>query len=79
VESDEPSAMTPDDEVTDEGEENGDSEQVLIDRLNRRTFVVASRNLQSQPHWISVSEVFRSSDAAILEPVINFCRIEKKA
>lgn len=67
VESDEPSAMTPDDEVTDEGEENGDSEQVLIDRLNRRTFVVASKSLQSQPHWVSVSEVFKSSDTAILE------------
>jgi hypothetical protein len=67
VESDEPSAMTPDDEVTDEGEENGDSEQVLIDRLNRRTFVVASKSLQSQPHWISVSEVFKASDTVILK------------
>jgi hypothetical protein len=67
VESDEPSAMTPDDEVTDEGEENGDSEQVLIDRLNRRTFVVASKSLQSQPHWISVSEVFKASDTVIVK------------
>ncbi len=67
VESDEPSAMTPDDEVTDEGEENGDSEQVLIDRLNRRTFVVASKSLQSQPHWVSVSEVFKASDTVILK------------
>lgn len=67
VESDEPSAMTPDDEVTDEGEENGDSEQVLIERLNRRTFVVASKSLQSQPHWVSVSEVFKASDTVILK------------
>lgn len=67
VESDESSPMTPDDEVSDENEENGDSDQVLIERLNRRTFVVASKSLQSQAHWVSVSEVFASSDTAILE------------
>lgn len=68
VESDEPSPFTPDDEINDEpesSEENG--EEALIERLNRRTFVVASKNLLAQPQWVPVSEVFRSSDAAILE------------
>ena len=67
VESDEPSPLTPDDEVTDESEENGVSDQVLVQRLNSRTFVVASRSLLAQPHWVSVSDVFKSSDTAILE------------
>lgn len=67
VESDESSPMTPDDEENDEAEENGDSEQVLIDRLNRRTFVVASKSLEALPHWVSVSEVFKSSDTVILK------------
>ena len=70
VESDEQSFLTPDDEVSDEGEDNGDNDQVIMDRLNKRTFVVSSRNLQSQPHWISVSDVFRNDDySSILERV----------
>lgn len=67
VETDEPSPLTPDDEVTDETEESGDVDQALLERMNRRTFVVSSRQLQSQPQWVSVSEVYKSSDAAILE------------
>ena len=66
VESDEPAPMTPDDEVTDEPEENGGSDQALVERLNSRTFVVASRNLLAQPHWVSVSDVFKLGDAEIL-------------
>lgn len=67
VESDETSAMTPDDEELDEGEENEEGEG-LQEKLGRRTFVVASRNLLSQPQWISVSEVFRNSnDAQLLQ------------
>jgi hypothetical protein len=70
VESDEQSFLTPDDEVSDEGEDNSDTDQVIMDRLNKRTFVVSSRNLQSQPHWISVSDVFRNADySSILERV----------
>lgn len=70
VESDEQSFLTPDDEVSDEGDETGDSDQVILERLNKRTFVVSSRNLQSQPHWISVIEVFRNGDySSILERV----------
>ena len=66
VESDEPAPMTPDDEVTDEPEENGGSDQALVERLNSRTFVVASRNLLAQPHWVSVSDVFKLGDAELL-------------
>ena len=66
VESDEPAPMTPDDEVTDEPEENGGSDQALVERLNSRTFVVASRKLLAQPHWVSVSDVFKLGDAEIL-------------
>lgn len=58
VEGDEDSPLTPDDEVSDEDED--DDEQGLVERLNRRTFVVASKNLQSLPNWVSVSDVFKS-------------------
>jgi hypothetical protein len=67
VESDSPSPLTPDDEVNDEPEDNDASNQALLDRLNSRTFVVASRSLLAQPHWVSVSDVFKLSDATILE------------
>lgn len=68
VESDEDSAVTPDDELADEGDEPEDGEQGIHEKLSRRTFVVASRSLLSQPQWISVSEVFRTAnDAELLE------------
>jgi hypothetical protein len=52
---------------TDDSEENGDPEQGLIERLNRRTFVVASKSLLALPNWVSVSEVFKSeNDTTIL-------------
>ncbi len=34
------------------------SEDELLRRINRMTFVVESRNIASQPHWVSVSQVF---------------------
>jgi hypothetical protein len=68
VESDEDSPVTPDDELADESEEAEDGEQGIQEKLSRRTFVVASRNLLSQPQWVSVSEVFRTAnDAELLE------------
>lgn len=68
VESDEDSPVTLDDELADEGEEAEDGEQGIQEKLSRRTFVVASRNLLSQPQWVSVSEVFRTAnDAELLE------------
>jgi hypothetical protein len=66
VEGDEESPLTPDDEVTDEDEEDGT--EGLQDRLNRRTFVVASRALAQLPNWVSVSQVFNSeSNTAMLK------------
>lgn len=68
VESDEESAVTPDDELTDDSDETEDGDQGLQEKLNRRTFVVSARNLLAQPQWVSVSEVFaNSNDAEILE------------
>lgn len=68
VEGDEDSPVTPDDEITDENDDSNDDEQGLLEKLSRRTFVVASRNLLSQPQWVSVSEVFRNTnDAELLE------------
>ena len=67
IEGDEPSPFTPEDELSDDTEEADDSEQQLMERLNRRTFVVSSRNLLSQPHWVPVSDVFKLSDAQILQ------------
>ena len=66
VESDEDSPLKSEDE--EDGEEGEPDEQEgLQEKLGRRTFVVASRNLLSQPNWVSVSEVFRSDDySAIL-------------
>ncbi|MGO4611580.1 hypothetical protein AB4142_35115, partial [Variovorax sp. 2RAF20] len=59
--------MTPDDEETEDGDD-ADSEEGFQEKLTRRTFVVASRSLLSQPHWVSVSEVFRNNnDAELLE------------
>lgn len=68
VESDEVSPVLAEDEVTDENGEEDETEAGLQEKLNRRTFVVASKNLASQPHWISVSEVFKTAnDAELLE------------
>lgn len=68
VEGDEVSPVTPDDELSDENEEGEEGEAGLQEKLNRRTFVVSSKNLLSQPQWVSVSEVFRTdNNADILE------------
>ena len=71
VESDEDSPIIPDDEVSDEADEpadkGGDNEKGLAERLRERTFVVASRALQALPNWVSVTDVFKSSDTAILK------------
>lgn len=68
VDSDVDSPLTPDDEVSDDTDEAEEAEQGLQEKLNRRTFVVSSKNLVSQPNWVSVSHVFRTAnDAEILE------------
>lgn len=61
------SRVVADDEISDENDEVDDDEG-LQEFLNRRTFVVSSQSLLSQPHWVSVSEVFRNTnDAEIMK------------
>jgi len=69
VESDEDAPTASDDELNDESEDGEDgNEQGLQEKLNRRTFVVAAKNLASQPQWVSVSAVFATAnDAEILK------------
>ena len=62
VVGDEDSLFTPDDEEVDETDENGNGEAGVSERFKNMTFVVASRALQSQPQWVSVSEVFRTAN-----------------
>ncbi len=75
VEGDLDSPMTPDDEAPDEADENNDGEVAVAERFKHFTFVVASQALQAQPHWVSVSEVFRTAnDSTILKKagVVSF-------
>lgn len=54
-----------DEDVADEQaelEENGESDLTVQERMKRMTFVVASKALAQQPHWVSVTEVFKSKD-----------------
>jgi hypothetical protein len=68
VTSDEESPVAADDEQSDDAEDNDDGEQGIQEKLNRRTFVVASKSLASQPNWVSVSDVFATAnDAPILK------------
>lgn len=70
VTSDEDSPVAADDELADDadGAEDDDAEQGLQEKLNRRTFVVASKNLASLPNWVSVTQVFSTEgDAQILK------------
>ncbi|MGD9966386.1 MAG: DUF262 domain-containing protein [Hyphomonadaceae bacterium] len=57
-----------DDSEADEAGEEGENQKVLTERLNLRTFVVASRALKALPNWVSVSDVFGSAgDTEILK------------
>ncbi|MDR1076341.1 MAG: DUF262 domain-containing protein [Xanthomonadaceae bacterium] len=56
------------DETDDDGELIGDeadsTEDELLKRFNRMTFVVATRKLEQLPHWVKVSEVFKTDNDA---------------
>jgi hypothetical protein len=71
VTSDEDSPVMADDEQGDEGdngEEADESDLGLQEKLKRRTFVVAAKNLAALPNWVSVTEVFKTgSDVQILQ------------
>lgn len=70
VTGDEDSPVAADDELADDadGSDEDDTEQGLQEKLNRRTFVVASKNLASLPNWVSVTQVFSTEgDAQLLK------------
>lgn len=46
------------------GDETDSSEDELLKRFNKMTFVVSTRKLEQLPQWIKVSEVFKTSDNA---------------
>ena len=65
--SDEETPYVDDDEQElDDSEEEDASENLFLDRLNRRTFVVAAKNIANQPNWVSVSKVFEKDDRTIM-------------
>lgn len=46
---------------TDEGDNVDSSEDELMARFNKMTFVVATKKLEQLPQWVKVSDVFRNS------------------
>ncbi|MGC2445571.1 GmrSD restriction endonuclease domain-containing protein [Candidatus Binatus sp.] len=60
-------------------DDNGDDEDEdsngpnIQERLKSKTFVVASRALAADPHWISVSTIFQDgvADATLLRPLVK--------
>lgn len=62
VETDESSPTVSDDEIDEAAADSDVDEQGLQEKLNRRTFVVASKALASLPNWVSVTEVFRTAN-----------------
>jgi hypothetical protein len=70
---DHPDALTFITEV-DNGTENDedaddadDADSDLLTRVNRRAFVVASNQVAAQPNWVRVSDVFKKTDAELLQ------------
>ncbi len=46
------------------GDEADSSEDELQQRFNQMTFVVSTRKLEQSPHWVKVSDVFKTDDNA---------------
>jgi len=46
------------------GDETDSTEDELLKRFNKMTFVVATRKLEQFPHWVKVSEVFKTDNDA---------------
>ena len=45
------------------------AERDIQEELKKRVFVVASRSLENNPLWVSVSDIFKKTDAQILRPI----------
>lgn len=68
VEGDESSPFISDEDDQETEEDDQDEAEGLQQKLGRRTFVVSSKNLFSQPQWLRVSEVFaNSNDGELLQ------------
>lgn len=65
-------AAEPDENDTDGDEEEGEGPNIQ-ERLKQRTFVVASKQLLADRHWVRVSDLFRSdvSDGDLLEGLVE--------
>lgn len=46
------------------GDETGSTEDELLKRFNKMTFVVATRKLEQLPQWVKVSDVFKTDNDA---------------
>lgn len=55
-------------EDLDEIEDEDSAERDIQLELKNRTFVVASRALQNDPAWVSVSDIFKKTDSELLKP-----------
>jgi hypothetical protein len=70
--STEDDAASPQNNGDEEGDEDSDQDEgpTLLQRLSKRTFVVASKQLLSNPNWIRVSEAMSDkSDWTLLKPL----------
>src|SRR5690606_31002007 len=73
-------------EVNEDGDEEDEDQEDLIDdeadstedelqkRFDRMTFVVATKKLEQLPHWVKVTEVFKTDEDA---PFLERAGIEK--
>lgn len=73
VEGDEPPQSVDSDTAdTDEGDEADETGPSVQDRFKTRTFVVASNALLGDPHWVKVSDIFKSAgDWQLLKRVVE--------
>lgn len=55
------------DDLDDEADATDDSDDLLLARINRRAFVVASNKIKALPNWVAVTDVFRKDKAELLE------------
>jgi hypothetical protein len=60
-------------DAEDNDTDDDDGQLDLQQRLKQRTFVVASKGLLADPHWVRVSNVFseKYSDAQLLKPLVS--------
>lgn len=52
-----------------EVEDEETNERDIQEEMRKRTFVVASKSLQNNPVWVSVSDIFKKTDSQILKSV----------